>query len=169
MKFKKTLAKNLYKLHLNQNIIIRTATINDLDTLLRFEQGVIAAERPFDPTLKPDPIRYYDLEQMITAPHIELVVAELDGQLIGCGYARMENSNPYLRHKQYAYLGFMYVEPVYRGKGINGLILNALSKWALSQNITEMRLEVYVENNNAITAYKKAGFEKHMLEMRMAL
>ena len=43
------------------NAIIRQARHTDLDTLFRFEQGVITAERPFDPTLKKDPIHYYDL------------------------------------------------------------------------------------------------------------
>lgn len=33
-------------------IIIRKAHANDLEKLLEFEQGIITAERPFDPTLK---------------------------------------------------------------------------------------------------------------------
>lgn len=33
------------------HILIRKATPADLETLLRFEQGVVQAERPFDPTL----------------------------------------------------------------------------------------------------------------------
>ena len=64
------------------SIIVRPATNADLDTLLRFEQGVIVAERPFDPTLKPDPNSYYDLPYMLTAPEVELVVAEQDSLLI---------------------------------------------------------------------------------------
>ena len=32
--------------------IVRKATLDDLPTLLLFEQGVIEAERPFDPTIK---------------------------------------------------------------------------------------------------------------------
>jgi len=42
-------------------IITRTATLEDLDTLLDFEQGVIAAERPLDPTIKKGDIHYYNL------------------------------------------------------------------------------------------------------------
>lgn len=68
-----------------QAIIIRKATEADLPVLLDFEQGVIAAERPFDPTLKEGAIHYYDITAMITAPHIELLVAEAEGQLIGSG------------------------------------------------------------------------------------
>ena len=33
---------------------IRHATLDDLETLLSFEQGIIAAERPFDETLRSD-------------------------------------------------------------------------------------------------------------------
>ena len=62
-------------------IITRPATFADMDTLLRFEQGVITAERPFDSTLKDAPINYYDLVGIIERPDIELLVAELNGEL----------------------------------------------------------------------------------------
>ena len=112
-------------------ILTRKATLNDIDTLLVFEQGVIKAERPFDITLKPDPLHYYDIEEMITAPHIGLVVAELDNKIIGSGYARLENSKHYLQHSKHAYLGFMYVDPNYRGKGVNQKIIEALKNWTV--------------------------------------
>jgi GNAT superfamily N-acetyltransferase len=106
---------------------------------------------------------------MIDAPHIELIVVELNGELIGSGYARIEAAKHYLQHEQHAYLGFMYVEPQHRGKGINKIILDALKKWSLSKNITELRLEVYFNNNSAIAAYEKAGFTKLLIEMRLGL
>jgi GNAT superfamily N-acetyltransferase len=150
-------------------IIIRKASLKDLDILLRFEQGVIDAERPSDSTLKNGLIHYYDIEEMIAASNIELVVAELDCDIIGSGYARIENSKPYLKHKSHAYLGFMYVDPNYRGQGVNKKIIEALKQWAISQNVIEMRLEVYHDNLTAIKAYEKAGFTKHMVEMRLGL
>jgi ribosomal protein S18 acetylase RimI-like enzyme len=149
--------------------IIRKATSEDLSTLLIFEQDLILTERPFDKTLKPGKIQYYDLEKMITAPHVELMVAELEGELIGCGYARIENAKPYLLHQQHAYLGFMYVKPLYRGKGVNKLIMDALANWSAAENITELRLDVYTQNDSAISAYLKSGFVKHMLQMRRGL
>jgi ribosomal protein S18 acetylase RimI-like enzyme len=150
-----------------EEIRIRKATFNDIETLRRFEQGVINTERPFDVTLKKGDIFYYDIEGMIESSHIELLVAELNDQLIGCGYSRIEKAKHYLQHPQHAYLGFMYVEPAYRGKGINKKIIDALKKWSLSQSIMEMRLDVYHDNSSAINAYEKAGFTKHMIEMRM--
>jgi ribosomal protein S18 acetylase RimI-like enzyme len=152
-----------------EEIRIRKASFKDIETLRRFEQGVINAERPFDITLKKGDIFYYDIEGMIGASHIELLVAELNSQLVGCGYARIEKAKHYLQHPQHAYLGFMYVDPAYRGKGINKKIIDALKQWSLSQNIMEMRLDVYHDNTSAINAYEKAGFTKHMIEMRMGI
>jgi GNAT superfamily N-acetyltransferase len=149
--------------------LIRKATPNDLETLLRFEQGVITAERHFDPTLKGEPTHYYNLQEMISAPHIELLVAVVNGELVGSGYARIESSKPYLQHSKHAYLGFMYVEPAHRGKGINALIIQALESWILSKGLIEVRLDVYHQNESAIKAYEKSGFSKHMIEMRKSL
>jgi ribosomal protein S18 acetylase RimI-like enzyme len=148
-------------------ITVRKALLHDLDTLLQFEQGVISTERPFDETLKSDPVHYYDLKEMITAAHIELVVAELNGKIIASGYARIEKAKDFVKHEYHAYLGFMYVDIQHRGKGVNNKIIEALKIWAISKNINELCLQVYTDNTAAIKAYEKAGFSKHLLEMRM--
>ena len=61
----------------------------------------------------------------------------------------------------------MYVNNDYRGKGINKQIIEELKTWALSKNIYELRLDVYNDNISAIKAYEKAGFQKHLVNMRM--
>lgn len=150
-------------------ISIRQATLSDYQSLLAFEQGIIRAERPFDPTLDDDPIRYYDIKEMLTAPHIHLVVAEIENKIVGCGYARIEEAKPYLRHCKYSHLGFMYTEPQFRGQGINYKIMEALEKWSVEKGILEMRLEVYSGNTAAQMAYQKADFVSHMIIMRREL
>jgi GNAT superfamily N-acetyltransferase len=148
---------------------VRQARIEDLNTLYRFEQGIIEAERPYNETLRTGHINYYDLKEMLYLPYVHVVVA-LDGDtIIGSGYARIESAKPYLQHERHSYLGFMYVEPAYRGKGVNNLIIEALKAWTTSRNIFELRLHVYNDNAAAIRAYEKAGFEKHLLEMRIGL
>jgi ribosomal protein S18 acetylase RimI-like enzyme len=152
-----------------QQLIVRKATFNDLNVLQQFEQGIISAERPFDPTLKEDPIRYYDLSKMIADSQIDLVVVELDNELLACGYARVEAAKPYLKHEQYAYFGMMYVHPSYRGKGINKIIMEELKKLVRKRGIHEMRLEVFAQNESAIKAYEKVGFTNHIIQMRLSL
>jgi ribosomal protein S18 acetylase RimI-like enzyme len=152
-----------------EQIIIRKAALSDLNTLLEFEQGIIKAERPFDVTLKDGEIHYYDIAQMIIADHVEVLVAEKAGELIASGYARIEDSKIYLKHPKHAYLGFMYVKPEYRGKGVNKMILDGLALWSKQREIMELHLEVYDENTPAVRAYEKAGFSKLLVQMRMGL
>jgi ribosomal protein S18 acetylase RimI-like enzyme len=152
-----------------EQIIIRKAVKEDISTLLQFEQGVINAERPLDATIKREDTHYYNLQLLIDADDSELVVAEVDNQLIASGYARIENSKFFFKHAQHAYLGFMYTLPAYRGRGVNAMILDALKNWSLSKHITELRLEVYVDNQPAIKAYEKMGFAKNLIEMRLGL
>lgn len=105
---------------------IRKARLDDLKTLLEFEQGIITAERAYDPTLKEGTISYYNIEKMISATDIEVLVAEIDAVIVGSGYARIAAAKPYLNHENYAYLGFMFTDPKYRGKGVNSKIIEAL-------------------------------------------
>lgn len=152
-----------------ETTIIRKANFDDLEQLYAFEQQLIIAERPFDPTLKPVLIHYYDLRAMIDAQDVLLLVAEIGTRIVASGYGRIVEAKPYLMHANHAYLGFMYVDPAYRGRGINQQVIAALRSWARSKQITELRLDVYFENLAAIKAYEKIGFTKHMIEMRMGV
>lgn len=150
-----------------EEIVLRQATMADLDVLLQCEQGIIRAERPFSPTLKEDPVHYYDLEKMLTDPQTDVVVAEWNGTIIGCGNTRIEDSKPYYSHRQHAYLGMMYVSPEHRGKGVNAMVMEKLKTLAKRRGITELRLDVFAENESAIKAYEKVGFKPLLVEMRM--
>ncbi len=150
-----------------ENIIIRSAKEEDLPILYDFEQGIIDWERPFDPTLKEEHIHYYDLRAMIQSSDTEVAVAEIDNEIVGSAYIAIRNAKPYLTHDKYGYLGFMFVAPEHRGKGINKEIIEHLSSWAKTKQIFELRLDVYDGNDSAISAYEKAGFTKHLINMRL--
>jgi len=149
------------------NIQIRSAALDDLGVLLEFEQAIIEAERPFDPTIREgEDVHYYDLAALISSSDAEVVVATIDGEIIASGSARIDPSSPYLKHDRHCYLGFMYVVPEHRGKGVNKKILEALEHWSRSRGVNELRLEVYDSNGAAIRAYEKCGFEKLVILMR---
>jgi len=151
------------------NIYVRSAPLNDLEVLKEFEQGIIDYERPMDPTLKKEPITYYDLEALINSNKAEVTVAVIDGEVVGSGYVKISEAKAYLDHDRYGYIGFMFVKPEHRGKGINKIVNDALILWAKEQGIDEIRLEVYDQNNSAIRAYVKAGYTKNLVEMRIRI
>lgn len=150
-------------------IITRSATLTDLPTLLKFEQGIVSAERPFDPTLKAGEIHYYDLQALVLSAEAEVIVAEAGTEIIASGYAQIRQGKDYQKHEHFAYLGFMYVKPEFRGRGVNKMVLDALTQWIKNQGIREIRLEVYAKNETAKRAYEKAGFTPNLLEMRLDL
>lgn len=147
--------------------VIRKATLDDLPVLLEFEQGLIAAERPMDPTIRDGDINYYDVRDFIREGDAELLVADLNGEIVASGYARIKGDRHYLKHDRIGYLGFMFVPEQHRGNGYNGLILAALIDWCRTRKLDEIRLDVYDVNESAIQAYEKAGFVKHLINMRL--
>jgi ribosomal protein S18 acetylase RimI-like enzyme len=149
--------------------IVRQATTEDLEDLLRFEQGIVSAERPFDRTIQDGSIHYYDIRRMLSSAEVQFVVAESNSSIVGCGFARIDAAKPYLKHRLQAYVGLIYVDPGHRGEGLSGKIIDELKRWCRSKDVAEMRLEVYHDNLAAVKAYEKAGFAKHMMEMRVCL
>ena len=154
---------------MNTKISLRAATQSDIPTLRTFEQGVIAAEHPFAPQLKPAHVIYYDFEHLIESEDLLVVVVERDGELCGSGYACIKESRPCLKHSRFSYLGFMYVEPMHRRSGIVQMIIDHLAAWSKSKGAYELQLDVYDQNEPAILAYEKYGFRKSTVMMRMEI
>jgi GNAT superfamily N-acetyltransferase len=151
------------------DITIRPAQAAEIYVLLEFEKGIIETERPFDSTLKEGEIHYYDLLALIQSPKAELLVAVAGDEIVGSGYAKILPAKDYQKFSEYAYLGFMYVKPAFRGQGVNQKIIDGLFNWAKSKAISEVRLEVYDENDAAKKAYYKVGFKPNLLEMRIEI
>ncbi len=154
---------------MSETVHIRKATLADLPILLEFEQAIIEAERPFDATLRPEKISYYNLSQLIELDDTVVLVACIDSEIVSSGYAKIKAAQTYLDHEKFVHLGFMYTKPEFRGKKINALIIETLKKWSITKNVLEVRLQVYDENLSAVKAYEKVGFKKEMVAMRIRL
>jgi GNAT superfamily N-acetyltransferase len=148
---------------------IRDAEMIDLPILLEFEQAIVESERPNEKNIKQENVKFYDLENLIRSTDSKVLVAELNNQLIGSGFADIRQSRDYLEDEYHSYLGFMYVKPPHRGKGINQLIIQQLIDWSREKGLTAISLEVLEKNIPAVKSYEKAGFEKVLVEMRMNL
>ena len=149
------------------NISIRPATLDDLNTLLEFEQVVIITEKPLDTFLGTGDLYYYNIPELITAQNIHFLVAVSNKELIACGYVKLENSKHYHKNPKHGYIGFIFVKPSFRGQKISTLILENLKDWSRKKDIKELRLDVYSNNAAAIKAYKRFGFIKSLVNMRI--
>lgn len=138
-----------------------------MPVLRKLEQGVIEAERPFNDSIRNSNVIYYDLKALISKSNSSLVIAESEGKIVGSGHSLIKCSNPAFNHDNHAYMGFMFVDPEYRGQGINKRIIETLKNWGSAQGINDHYLEVYAKNAAAISAYQKIGFEPSLIEMKL--
>jgi ribosomal protein S18 acetylase RimI-like enzyme len=152
---------------INNPISIRTANLDDLETLLQFEQGVIEFERPLDSFLADGDLCYYNIPQLITSKKSHLIVGVLNDELVASGYIRLEGSKEYHKNPKHGYIGFIFVKPAFRGQRISSLILESLKDWAKEKDLKELRLDVYSNNVGAIKAYERFGLIKSLVNMRM--
>lgn len=147
---------------------IRSADHSDLPTLLTFEQNIIAVERTMDPTLIQDQsISYYPLEEHLDALDTEVLVAEIEGQIVGSVFGQIRSRKAFHQTSQMGYIGFMYVKKAQRGQGVSQQLIKAITEWFNQHDIFEIFLQVYAQNPRAIRAYEKIGFENHLIEMRL--
>jgi len=147
----------------------RNATLDDLSRLLVLEQKLIDSERPYDRFLKEKDVTYYDLPGLISNSDSNLVVAEENKNIIGSGYAQIRPSDTFHQHSHHCYLGFIFVEPGYRGRNIASGIIDALKNWGIDQGVRHFQLNVYSENEGAIRAYEKFGFSKAAIRMELVV
>jgi len=144
----------------------REATKEDLIRLLELEQNIIDSERPYDQFIK-EQVTYYDLSSLMSESDSFVMVAESDSEIVGCGYAQIRASRQCHTHDKHCYLGFIYLEPAYRGKSLGSGIIDTLKDWGLKQGMHHFRLDVYAQNEAAIRAYEKYGFNRVTMHMEL--
>jgi putative acetyltransferase len=98
----------------------------------------------------PESNHILSVEQLMH-PSITFIVAEIDGQAVGCGAIRRDAEG-------YAEVKRMYVKPEHRGKGIAYRLLSKLESLATSEGISILRLETGIYQHEARALYERFGF-----------
>ncbi|MGH8370611.1 MAG: peptidase C39 family protein, partial [Gammaproteobacteria bacterium] len=156
------MAPSLLRSPLPPATVIRDATVNDLDALVRLE------ERCFDS----DRLSRRSFRYMILRSHARLIIDEENSVLRG--YALVL----FLRGTSLARLYSIATDPEQRGKGIGRALLIAAEDAARARDAVSMRLEIRSDNHVAEHLYREAGYrqfgtyadyyEDHAAALRMA-
>jgi GNAT superfamily N-acetyltransferase len=103
---------------------------------------------PYDP----DSRHAFSVDKLIREG-VVFFVATLDGELAGCGGLKLFDS-------EYAEVKRMFVRPIYRGKGLGKAILNHLASYVGERQISLLRLETGIYQEEAIGLYEAWGFKR---------
>ena len=153
---------------MNMQINVRRATHDDLGALKHLEQQLINFERQFDPDIREgENVHYYDLEKLLMQDNISLIVAEVDNKIVGCAFGKIVKAPDWSESEYIGHIKMVFVEEEYRKKGVGRAIFAGLKKWFREKQAASVYVEFYLDNTNALEAYKKYGFKPYTMIMKM--
>ena len=106
------------------------------------------------------------LQWNVGSPYHLLIIAEIDGELIGTSSFSPAGGKMRTRHR--CSMGIALVEKVW-GQGIGSAMFEILFEKAKEVGYVQMELDVVARNERAIALYEKMGFEKCGLKPRAFL
>lgn len=123
-------------------IILRPATVGDLDDFVRIENSSFRTDR----------ISRRSFHHLVTKGHALCLVAEVDGKVVAAAIVLLHKGTPLARLYSFA------VDPEVRGQGIGRALLREAERRTLSSDRAFIRLEVRADNRAAIDLYRSYGY-----------
>jgi ribosomal protein S18 acetylase RimI-like enzyme len=152
----------------NDPLVLRTAVDSDfkqLEPLWRalyqhqYEHGMLLQlpEGAYDAWLKS--------MQPFLGRFANIVVAELDGKLVGFVAGRVRTLPPYFGSATIGAISEVFVSDEYRSRGIGERLLNFGLKWFVDQGVSRVELQVVAGNPGGIKFYRRLGWREELLQM----
>ena len=94
-----------------------------------------------------------DLQEIITTPSNQILLAFEDEELVGCVHLHFENSDS-------LYFGMLTVEPSKQSLGIGKKLILHIEEIARQKKIKELRISVIPLRSELIAYYERRGFQK---------
>jgi len=158
-------------------MVVRKATLDDYDELCALIAEVDELHRSNLPQRfrEPEgPTREWEyFRSVITDESVGFFVAEDDGELVGFVHVVVRDSRdfPILVPRRYAFVDSIAVREELRGTGIGRVLMERAHEWATSMGAraTEMELNVFEFNEDAVAFYRKLGYRTICREMSRPL
>lgn len=108
---------------------------------------------------------------MVESDEATLLVAELDGELVGFVTVREESApdDSILQPSKYAVVDMLAVRRDRQREGTGKALMEATHEWARSRGLTEIELHVWEFNDRAIEFYQPLGYTTAQRVMRRAI
>ena len=153
-----------------EHIVIRTATVEDIPVVVDLWRELIDLHRDYDPyfTRSAEGHTYYaeNLDKYITkVPNATVIVAELDGQLVGYCLAAFTRVQPVFEIYEYGEIIDFAVTTRLRRMGIGQRMFEQVRAWLAEHGIAHVELRVSVFNPMSTSFWTKMGFSASLTTM----
>lgn len=156
-------------------VAIRRAKPGDMATVGKLGALLVRTHHDFDPkrfiAATSETARGYGsfLGTQLENPHVIVLVAERDGQVIGYTYAGVEGRDYMSLRGPAGVLYDIVVDPAHRGKGVGRMLLDATLDALKSAGSPRAVLSTAERNEAAQRLFDRAGFRRTMIEMTREL
>jgi GNAT superfamily N-acetyltransferase len=150
------------------DLVLRHATVEDLDRIQPMWQALYQHQFEHGMLLRlPDGA--YDAWLKSIQPFLgrfaSVVLAELDGEIVGFVAGRIRTLPPYFGSATVGAISEVFVSDQHRSRGIGQRLLAFALKWFEDQQITRVELQVVAGNPDGIRFYRQLGWHEELLQM----
>lgn len=159
------------------SLAIRVAAEADFESLCRIFQEINACHsqalpqifRPLEPEQAMHNYRY--LLDEIKKENVAIYIAEVDETVVGAIHVSVRQSPDFwaFAPRRYAWIDNLAVSVAYRGRGIGSTLVATAREWATDRDITQLELNVWSFNQDAIRFYERLGFDTACRRMWMTV
>lgn len=149
---------------------IRPATPDDAEGITALWQQMAEQHKLYDTSVwcwsDDAPISWKrNLLEVIDKDNIAVLVAELDGELVGFLRGCVSDNPDIFRIRQAGEIWDVFVREDMRGRGLGRALMEAGEQALRDMGAEDMKFHVALKNPGAIEFYKKMGYEPVMYRM----
>jgi ribosomal protein S18 acetylase RimI-like enzyme len=142
---------------------VRPATPADAPALFVLWQRVREHNARVDPRVILAPVWQEQfagaLENQLNRPTATVIVADIGSELAGFISGAIESAGPDRLPERHATIGYLWVEPPFRRRGIARALVRAIAEWASSQDgVSHFEMPVLAADEAAARFWASLGF-----------
>ena len=152
-----------------QDLIVRKAKNNELETIQKLNYQLFLHEKEFDSFLNmkwPFEKAGEDyFRKRIDGKGGVCLVAEVNGEIVGYLAGGLAKTYSYRTIKKIAELENTLVKEEFRGQGVGEKLFEEFVEWSKSMEIKRIKVSVSTGNSNAVKFYERISFAPYTSEL----
>lgn len=153
------------------DILIRLATLEDVQLLQKLNQEVFVDNYEYDRDLMMDwalgePGKNY-FTRSVSSDKSACFIAEINKEAVG--YIAVGHKMTYFRKSRYLEVENIGVSPEFRSKGVGAMLIKKAKDWAKELGYQRLSVSSYFQNTKANEFYKRNGFAEIDLGLEMEI